>query len=299
MWTEEKIQQYIDDGYEESLTLEYKAAGAVLKRPDRNPEIHRDVSAFANSAGGIIIYGVKEFSGDKKHLPEKIDPISRKAFSKEQLEHIIGGIQPRIAGIVIHSVSIGADPDHCCYVVEILQSDTAHQATDFCYYRRHNFERLPMEDYEIREAMNRAKHPKIDVKVFLNLHDNMIDPNYFLVRLENVGKRIAKQYLCAIKLPLEAKSRGIHPIDPVVLDKDEFGYSSLRISMPDPINDAPLFPGCTHIHKRPVEYIGRPDRFLDGTPVKSIDYIEITLFADEMEPVKRIIPVEDALGGWI
>jgi len=42
---------------------------------------------MANSAGGIIIYGIKEYDeADKRHLPEKIDPIQQNVFSKEWLE---------------------------------------------------------------------------------------------------------------------------------------------------------------------------------------------------------------------
>jgi hypothetical protein len=34
--------------------------------------------------GGTIIYGIKEFDDiDKRHLPEKIDPINRTDISKE------------------------------------------------------------------------------------------------------------------------------------------------------------------------------------------------------------------------
>jgi hypothetical protein len=31
----------------------------------------------------------------------------------------------------------------------------AHQARDYRYYKRHNFNALPMEDYEVRDVMNR------------------------------------------------------------------------------------------------------------------------------------------------
>ena len=60
VWDEARVQQYIDDGIEESLNLDYKAAGALAKTDGKKKEITKDVSAMANSDGGIIIYGVTE-----------------------------------------------------------------------------------------------------------------------------------------------------------------------------------------------------------------------------------------------
>jgi hypothetical protein len=44
---------------QESLTLDYKDAAALGKNSPQRNELCKDVSAFANSAGGQIIYGVQ------------------------------------------------------------------------------------------------------------------------------------------------------------------------------------------------------------------------------------------------
>lgn len=168
-WDEMTIQQYIDDKTQESLVLEYKAADALLKTDGKKKEITKDVSAMANSAGGIIVYGIQEYQQpDKKHLPEKIGPIDQTQFTKEWLEQVINTIRPRIDGLTIHPVPIASAPSHVVYVVEISQSATAHQATDWRYYKRFNFQSVPMEDYEIRDVMNRAVVP--DARVEFGLH---------------------------------------------------------------------------------------------------------------------------------
>lgn len=170
IWDQARLERYITEGIEESLTLDYKAAASLDKSDKKKIEITKDVSAMANSAGGILIYGIAEFQ-DKahEHLPEKLDPVDRTAFSKEWLEHIIGNIQPRIDGVIIHPVSINSAPNHVIYVAEIPQSHTAHQARDMRYYKRFNFESVMMSDYEIRDVMNRNKHPAIapTFKIFL------------------------------------------------------------------------------------------------------------------------------------
>jgi hypothetical protein len=52
---------------QESLTLEYKASGAVEKTEGKKMEIAKDVSALANAAGGQIVYGMTEHSANGRN----------------------------------------------------------------------------------------------------------------------------------------------------------------------------------------------------------------------------------------
>jgi hypothetical protein len=165
-WTLERIQSFIDNKTEESNTLDYKAADALAKTDGKRNELSKDVSAFANSNGGVIIYGVKEHDNpSQKHLPEKIDPIDRTIISKEWIDQVITTkIQPKIEGITITPITVNDEINHVIYVVEIPKSNTAHQASGHKYYKRYNFQSEPMEDYEIRDVMNRGQHPIIDLE---------------------------------------------------------------------------------------------------------------------------------------
>lgn len=105
-WTENSLKNLISSETEESLTLEYKSAEALGRADLQKAEITKDVSAFANSAGGTIIYGIRESDHpERRHLPERIVPVDRTEFSREWLEQIINGIRPRIDGVIIHSVT--------------------------------------------------------------------------------------------------------------------------------------------------------------------------------------------------
>lgn len=161
------IENLILNQVEENIHLDYKAADALQKTDGKKKEISKDISAFANSDGGIVIYGVKEFTEPtKKYLPEKIDPIDRNLISKEWLEQVINSnVSPRIDGIKITPISILTEKDNVVYVVEIPKSNTAHQAGDQRYYKRFNFESVAMYDYEIRDVMNRKKFPKIELSL--------------------------------------------------------------------------------------------------------------------------------------
>ena len=201
-WNESALQQHIDEETEESLTLEYKAAGAFKKTDKEKTEITKDVSAMANSAGGTIIYGISEYSDSgRKHLPETITPIDRKQFSKEWLEQIVNNIRPHINDLVIHPVSLNSGPNHVAYVVEIPHSSTAHQAFDKRYYKRFNFIAVAMEDYEIRDILNRQSTP--DASVEFEFDNPQVAAHNYLLRVyvTNEGTSVIENFQLEFTFP--------------------------------------------------------------------------------------------------
>lgn len=150
------LEDLIQNKTEENFSLEYKEARALTN----SKEIAKDISAMANSAGGIVIYGIAEAN----NLPTNLTPIDQKECDKERLENIItSNISPKIEGLKIIPISVDGG---VIYVVEIPQSKTAHQNTkenDCRYYKRRNFKSEPMLDYEIRDVMNRAKYPIVEL----------------------------------------------------------------------------------------------------------------------------------------
>ena len=167
-WDQAALERYISSGIEENLTLDFKA-GAALSREvtNRQKEIAKDVSAMANSAGGLIIYGIGEENNEGRFRPAKLAPVNRLDCSRETLEQIISSnIQPRISGIKIYPVPLSSGPNDVAYVVQIPQSDTVHQVSpNKRYYKRFNFESVPMEDFEIRDVLNRLSSADVDSRV--------------------------------------------------------------------------------------------------------------------------------------
>lgn len=212
--TIEDINNLISNQIEESLNLEYKSADALKNTDNNKKEISKDVSSMANSSGGLIIYGIKEYDGQNEHLPEAITPIERKEVSKEWLEDVItSNIYPKIEDLRIHPVKLDNE-NQVVYVIEIPQSTTAHQAKDLRYYRRYNFKSQPMHDYEIRDVMNRSKHPIIDIEFYIQKCKEFIlssavykgedcnQINYYLMYdLVNNGTILANYITVEIELP--------------------------------------------------------------------------------------------------
>ena len=187
-WTEEELQRHIDDGIEESTTLDYKAAQALGK--DKKNEITKDVSAMANADGGILIYGLKEHP-TRRHVVERLDPIDRTKFSKEWLDQVISNIRPFLQ-VTIYPVQLSSGPNDAAYVVDIPKGYTAHQATSLKYYRRHNFESVAMEDYEIRDVMNRAIAPNVSIRFEIRGSKSVGEIRYYTLHpiVKNEGYQI-------------------------------------------------------------------------------------------------------------
>jgi hypothetical protein len=177
-WVEADILQLIDNSVPESLELDYKASTSLLKTDKAKKEISKDVSAFANSSGGILIYGVVE---NDQRIASKIDiGCLPHEISKEWLEQVINsGIHPRIEDLHINQIELEKyDPKRVLYVVTIPQAMTRapHQASDNRYYKRFNFESVPMEDYEVKDVLKRATSPDLYFIMSLN-SENEISVN--------------------------------------------------------------------------------------------------------------------------
>lgn len=164
LWEEQDIQELIQSSAQESLTREYKRCDALQKTEGKKKEISKDISAFANSAGGEIIYGVEE----DKHVPTALDVgFDPHDISKEWLEQVINStIQRRIDGIRIKEIALTrAKSGKVIYAVSIPQSQSApHMAADHRYYKRYNFESIPMEDYEVRDVSRRLSTPDLFIE---------------------------------------------------------------------------------------------------------------------------------------
>jgi Putative DNA-binding domain len=156
-WDEKDIDEYYDGQIQESLTLEYKDSRSLQNTDHHKKEMFKDMSAMANSAGGIIIYGMKE-SG---HLPtgtdDGADPL---VIKREWIENVLNAnIVPKVDGLVVKAVPLTSKgTGNVAYVLDIPRATVngPHQGPDNKYYRRYNFSAVPMDDSDVRALMRRS-----------------------------------------------------------------------------------------------------------------------------------------------
>lgn len=159
-YTKKDIDDLIQNEIEESIYLDYKDGRALDS--DKIVEITKDVSAFANADGGIIVYGVSEKKAT--HKPEDYAPVTNPKITKEWLEQKISLIRRKIDGVLIFPIRLEGNANGSIYVVKIPHSNNApHMALDNKYYKRHNFSSDPMEEYEVRESFFREHYPKLEI----------------------------------------------------------------------------------------------------------------------------------------
>ena len=295
-WTKQLLEQMIADGVEENLSLDYKRADSLAKTDGKKAEITKDISAFANSTGGVLIYGVAEFGDDaRRHLPERLDPIQRTEISKEWLDQVIQTIQPRIEGLTIHPVTISESDNTTCYVVEVPQSHTAHMARDHRYHKRNNFTTAHMEDYEVRDVMNRKTHPKIRAFIRINRPVDYKPEGTIVVKLENYGRVLARHVMVELDVPINVN--GLIQMDEPSFSKKCEDGSCWTCRLFD--TDVPLFPGGDMMLRKgfSTDVSSMTDR--KRKPLQSTRNLEVRIFADDMPPIKKSLDYAGALLGWI
>ena len=96
---EADLQELISNGVTERQNIDYKEA-LTGTNDDAKREFLADISSFANTAGGHLVYGISEVAGIPTGLPGVVIP----DFDAEKLrlENLMrDGVSPRISGIEI------------------------------------------------------------------------------------------------------------------------------------------------------------------------------------------------------
>ena len=153
------IVDLIERGEEESYLLDYKREINYNNKDDKK-EICKDVSSFANSRGGILIYGIEEEkNGDAAPRPKNdIPPFGVEILDTERIENIISnGIYPRV-NIEIKLVKNDNRKNFILIIGIAASSNAPHMVVskgDFRYYKRGNYESEVMNEADVRELYRR------------------------------------------------------------------------------------------------------------------------------------------------
>jgi hypothetical protein len=134
-WGEDDLLALIRDEVQESLTLDYKRSAALGKGSTERNSLSKDVSAFANSEGGMIIYGMEE----NGHVPTAIDVgVDRTQITKEWLESVSKtSIHPTVDRMLIKLVPLPSKgPNAVAYVLEIGAIDERRALDSGAYLLR-------------------------------------------------------------------------------------------------------------------------------------------------------------------
>ena len=160
--TIDDVQRLIDDEERESVTLDYKQADRRWNHTAKE-KIAKHISAFANSEGGILIFGV-QCDEDDKDKPVAISGLHPQN-GVEDLDRIItAAIRPEIHGLARKKIS---DSEHSVLLVYIPASDGApHQSMKHKqYFHRSGAQSIAMEHYLVQRYFGRHFYPLLHIEV--------------------------------------------------------------------------------------------------------------------------------------
>jgi hypothetical protein len=186
--SEQDIHSLIKLGIRESKVIDFKR-----KLPDDSDyskkEFLADVSSFANSGGGDIIFGIGESGG----LPIKLYGVRSKDMEQEilRLEHLIlDGVEPRIYGTEVHPVLLSNGK--YVVIVRIPRSWSApHMVTYKAhskFYTRNSSGKHPLDVSELKVAFSLTDTIITSMRAFRNERIHEIRSGSAAIPLSDTGK---------------------------------------------------------------------------------------------------------------
>lgn len=162
------INELVSNGVCESRILDYKLElhgnGDSGKK-----ELLKDLSAFANTVGGCLIYGVEEESG----LPTQIVGVKIDDFDKFKLHYenlLRTGVDPAIRGVDFHSVAVNGDK--CIVIIDVPKSISRPHAVTikqhFKFYSRNSSGVHQLEVDDLRRAFLASETTATRIRNFRN-----------------------------------------------------------------------------------------------------------------------------------
>lgn len=194
-------------GRQETLQLEFKAnahqdpifvEGSLTKSGKKI--LAKEASAFANSAGGVIVFGVDCRLVDKVDQAQKLTPISSLSRSETSVRDAAADLlQPRHDGIRVAAIKTSADPGSGFILVDVPRSERRphrSEATDQKqYFKRSGSSSFPMEHYDIEDAFRRTSSPVVEVEVTFEPSTQIgLDEFHYIMKIgiKNTGEVTAK-----------------------------------------------------------------------------------------------------------
>jgi len=166
----EDVMSLISAQIEEGLTLDYK------RDLNSNREIAKDMSAFANTEGGTLIYGISS----KDRIPTALSWIEGDSI-EEKIQNIAAtAIYPKIEGIAVSRYPNPSSENQAIYVVQVPKSTHAPHMSDNRYYKRHGSISMAMDHEEVKNALlGKGRTTALTFEILANL--SLLDRTYRLI----------------------------------------------------------------------------------------------------------------------
>ena len=189
----ESLKKFIQDNQTEALYVEYKSE-TLDNISGMRENLGKALSGFANSAGGILIFGIKEVGQNKnKHyLSDPILDINK--FHQKIQENLSRLVASNVPNVETKKIEDDIEKGYIIVLIPRSENSPHQRIEDKKYYRRSGESFVPMEHFELENMFGRTTKPVLEVD--FNIVDNgsapTIEQDYkIIVGIRNNGRMAA------------------------------------------------------------------------------------------------------------
>jgi hypothetical protein len=200
------IQRYVEAGQEENLTLDFKLLNSPeLSNRDDRKNFAKALSGFANSSGGIVVWGVDCRKNDEGvDCANRIVEYENADILLSRCNELTGtAVSPIVDGV--QHKKIYSSPPKGLVVTLVPESDRGpHMAKlgEDRYYKRSGDSFYKMEHFDIADMFGRRRRPNLVLDYIKKR------PTRIVIRIRNDGRGTAIAPYLRVKCP---PGHGINP----------------------------------------------------------------------------------------
>jgi hypothetical protein len=233
------LERWVKDKRIEDLHLEFKVVRGGFER-DHRRNLATAASGFANSDGGIVVWGIDARTNeDGVDAAHELVPIRRVKVVHGQLhEHTRQAANPTVDGIEHRVISAGDDDGYLVTLVPMSMSGP-HMAGlgESRYFKRSGSTFYRMEHFDVADMFGKRQRPELVVELDYTKDSSSTGEihNYELVAtVKNTGRVMARFFRIIFSFPSIAK--GWPQVSPSTTFLSRIEHTN---------TETPLFPGET------------------------------------------------------